>query len=273
MNIWTDICVNLTNNRFDKDREAIIERAIEAGVSRLIVTGTDLEHSVRAVELCEKYPQHLRCTAGCHPHDAKQMNDEKFSMLNALYDSPFVVAVGECGLDFNRNFSEPNQQIDVFIEQIELAIKHELPLYLHERDAQQQMISILHQYRGRLNKVLLHCFTGDEQQLVEYLQQDMYIGITGWICDERRNQGLLDAIELIPNDRLLIETDAPYLTPRTLKTKNNRNEPANLPEIGRAVAQARNIDQDIIAAVTTLNSATFFGWDVDMSALQGSLAK
>ncbi|WP_144392370.1 TatD family hydrolase [Pleionea sediminis] len=271
MKIWTDICVNLTSSRFDKDRDDVLARAIDAGVTRMIIVATDLEHSMAAVELCEKYPQHLRCTVGCHPHDAKTMNEEKFTLLDALLQSPFAVAVGECGLDFNRNFSEPNQQIDIFLQQIELAIKHGLPLYLHERDAFREMISILHQYRGKLNKCLIHCFTGDEQQVTGYLQLDTYIGITGWICDERRNNDLLKAINLIPNDRLMIETDAPYLMPRTLKKKNNRNEPCYLPEIGEAVANSRNINADIIAAISTLNSATFFDWPVDMNAIQGAV--
>ena len=118
--------------------------------------------------------------------------------------------------------------------------------------------------------MLLHCFTGDEEQLQAYLELDMYIGITGWICDDRRNQSLLDAIELIPNDRLMIETDAPFLMPKTIKAKSNRNEPCYLPEVCRRVAEARNIDHEIIAAITTLNSATFFDWPVDLSAVKKS---
>jgi len=270
MNIWTDICVNLTNSRFSKDSDEVIQRAIDAGVSRMVLAGTDLDHSKRAVELCEKYPMHLRCTVGCHPHDAKEMDDEKWQMMESLYASPFVVAVGECGLDFNRNYSEPSQQINVFTTQLELACKHQLPVYLHERDAHNEMVSILHQYKAKLNKMLLHCFTGDEEQLQAYLELDMYIGITGWICDDRRNQSLLDAIELIPNDRLMIETDAPFLMPKTIKAKSNRNEPCYLPEVCRRVAEARNIDHEIIAAITTLNSATFFDWPVDLSAVKKS---
>ncbi len=271
MNIWTDICVNLTNERFNDDCDQVIQQAIDAGVTRMVVTGTDLEHSMRAIELCEQYPQHLRCTAGCHPHDAKSMNEEKWQQLESLYESPFVVAVGECGLDFDRNFSEPNDQIDVFIRQLELAHKYQLPLFLHERAAHHEMVSILHQYRGKITKAILHCFTGDEEQLQSYLVLDLYIGITGWICDERRNQGLVEAVNLIPNDRLMIETDAPYLLPRTIKPKpkSNRNEPIYVKEVAKQLAKVRNVNHDIIAAVTTLNSATFFDWPVDISAVRG----
>lgn len=271
MNIWTDICVNLTNERFKDDCDQVIQRAIDAGITRMVVTGTDLEHSMRAIELCEQYPQHLRCTAGCHPHDAKNMNEEKWQQLESLYSSPFVVAVGECGLDFDRNFSEPNDQIDVFTRQLELARKYQLPLFLHERSAHHEMVSILHQYRGQITKAILHCFTGDEEQLQSYLVLDMYIGITGWICDERRNHGLLEAVNLIPNDRLMIETDAPYLLPRTIKPKpkSGRNEPLFIKEVALQLAKARNVNPDIITAITTLNSATFFDWPVDISAVKG----
>ncbi len=269
MNIWTDICVNLTNSRFSKDTDAVIRRALDAGVQRMIVTGTDLEHSLQAIELCEAYPSQLRCTVGCHPHDAKTMDDEKWQQLEALLSSPFVVAVGECGLDFDRNFSEPNQQIEVFIQQLELAVKYELPVYLHEREAHHEMLSILHQYRGKLNKLLLHCFTGNEEQLQLYLELNLYIGITGWVCDERRNHDLVEAIQLIPKDRLMLETDAPYLLPRNIqpKPKSNRNEPSFLPHVGEKISELMECPIDLLAATTTINSSEFFNWPINADLL------
>jgi TatD DNase family protein len=271
MNIWTDICVNLTNDRFKKDCDQVIERAIDAGVTRMVVTGTNLEHSQAAVELCERYPQHLRCTVGCHPHDAKSMDESKWRQLEQLYQSPFVVAVGECGLDFDRNFSEPEVQVDVFTRQLELAHQWQLPLFLHERAAHHEMVSILHQYRGKFTKAIVHCFTGDEDQLQSYLVLDLYIGITGWICDERRNQALLEAVQLIPNDRLMIETDAPYLLPRNIspKPKSGRNEPLYIKAVAEQLSEVRQVPADVIAALATLNSATFFDWPVDVSAVRG----
>ncbi|MEE4246507.1 MAG: TatD family hydrolase [Kangiellaceae bacterium] len=271
MNLLTDICVNLTNSQFNDDRHQVIERAIEQGVSRMIIAASDIESSLQAIELCEAYPQYLRCTAGCHPHDAKDMTYEKWEMLEALFASPFVVAVGECGLDYNRNFSEPHQQIDVFTKQLQLAEQYDLPVYLHERDAYHEMISILHQYRGRLNKLLIHCFTGDEEQLQGYLELNMYIGITGWICDERRNHGLLESVAMIPDDRIMIETDAPFLLPRSLEQKpaNNRCEPTHLHEICRVTAKARDMQPGVLASISTLNSAQFFDWPIDVYSISG----
>jgi TatD DNase family protein len=152
-----------------------------------------------------------------------------------------------------------------------LAHQFQLPLFLHERAAHHEMVSILHQYRAKFTKGIVHCFTGDESQLQSYLVLDLYIGITGWICDERRNQSLLEAVSLIPNDRLMIETDAPYLLPRTIKPKpkSGRNEPIYVKAIAEQLSQVRNTQADIIAALTTLNSATFFDWPVDVSAVRG----
>ncbi len=272
MNVWTDIGVNLTGKRFDQDRAKVIEQAFAAGVRRMVVTGTDLAHSKMAVELCEQYPLRLRCTVGCHPHNAKDMTEEAWAELEELMESPFVVAVGECGLDFNRMFSPAQTQIEVFARQIELACKLEKPLFLHQRDAHNEMASILKQYRGSFDKAVVHCFTGDESELKDYLELDLYIGITGWITDKKRNHDLLEAVPLIPNDRLLLETDAPYLLPKSIPSapKSGRNEPQFLPYVGEALAEVRHTSTDIIASICSLNSATFFNWPIDVSVVLDS---
>ncbi|NVJ49248.1 MAG: TatD family hydrolase [Gammaproteobacteria bacterium] len=267
MNIWTDICVNLTNKRFDNDREQVIQDAVEKGVKRMLVVGTCLESSQKAVELCAQYPQYLRATAGCHPHDAKTMSAQSWEQLSALFESPYVIAIGECGLDFNRNFSEPEIQLEVFSKQLELALQHNLPVLLHERDAYKEMLSLLAQH-PKLKKVI-HCFTGSEEQVQGYLELNCYVGITGWICDERRNAELQGAIDVIPNERLLIETDAPYLLPRTLKPKpaKGRCEPIHIEEVSQQLAALKNIPHDVLVAITTLNSTQLFDWPIDEAIL------
>jgi len=267
MNIWTDICVNLTNQRFASDQEAVIERAINNGVQRMLIVGTDITSSHAAIELCHRYPDHMRATVGCHPHDAKTMDEKAWQQLEDLLASPMVVAVGECGLDFNRNFSEPATQLEVFARQMALASDKDLPVFLHERDACIEMLSILSQYPKP--KKVIHCFTGSEEQAQGYLELDCYIGVTGWVTDERRNQDLVSAIEIIPNERLLIETDAPYLLPKNItpKPKSGRCEPCHLPYVSEKIAELRNTNHDVLVAVTTLNSIKLFNWPVAESLL------
>ncbi|MCO7224690.1 TatD family hydrolase [Pleionea sp. CnH1-48] len=259
---WTDICVNLTNKRFDKDREEVINQAVEADVKRMLVTGTNLEHSRQAVKLANAYPDHLKATAGCHPHDAKEMTAASWVALEELIRSPEVVTVGECGLDFDRNFSPADVQLEVFERQIQLAIKYQKPLLLHERSAHDAMLSLLQKYREQLTTLVIHCFTGTREQVKRYIELDIYIGVTGWVCDERRNHDLLDALNDIPLNRLMVETDAPYLTPRNLKPKpkNGRNLPSVVPHIGKELASHYQVSPSELQSITTQNSIDCFNW-------------
>ena len=170
-----------------------------------------------------------------------------------------VVAVGECGLDFNRDFSPRPIQQQVFAEQLQLAKAVDKPVYLHERDAFATQIGMLSEHN--ISRGVAHCFTGDTQQLKAYLDLGLYIGITGWVCDERRGQSLQQALGYIPADRLLLETDAPYLLPRTLtpKPKSRRNEPAFLPAIAATVAVLTGTDIATLSAQTLSNSESLFG--------------
>lgn len=246
---WVDIGVNLTNKRFDKDRELVIQRAQNNGVSKQIVTGTNLAESIQAIELCKQFPAHLLSTAGCHPHDAKGFTPNHYAQIKKLLMIPTVVAVGECGLDFNRNFSPPDVQLEVFEQQLKLAIEVDKPLFLHERDAFEPQLKLLTKYRKKLIGGVVHCFTGTKEQLLAYLDLDLYVGITGWVCDERRGQELRDIVHLIPNERLLLETDAPYLLPRDLhpKPKSSRNLPEYLPHIATVIANLRNVSIEQLA--------------------------
>ena len=259
-----DIGVNLSNKAFQDDLPGTLQRALDADVHRLIITGTSEEESERAIQLCRQYaddfPGMLYSTCGVHPHDAKTFTSASRATLKALANEGPVVAIGETGLDFNRNFSPASDQEKAFEAQLELAVELQLPVFMHERDAHQRQFEILKHYRDHLADGVIHCFTGDKTALFNYLDLDLYIGITGWICDERRGELLRSLVKCIPLERLMIETDSPYLLPRTLqpKPKVRRNEPAYLPWILKEVALCRDEAELDIARQTSANACTFF---------------
>lgn len=261
-----DIGLNLTNKRFYKDREEALLRARLAGVHRCILTGTSLEGSEQAIALCKslsyQFPNMLTATVGVHPHEASSVDDATMSAIEnlATENRGTVVAIGETGLDFNRNFSPPDRQITSFERHLELAHRLKMPLFLHERDAHSTQLEIVQPWEGRITGVI-HCFTGNLTVLTNYLDMGFYIGITGWVCDERRGAELQSIIRHIPLDRLLIETDAPYLLPRTIRPrpKDSRNEPAFLPEVVQGIAAHTAYSYEEIARATTENAATLFG--------------
>ena len=256
---YIDIGVNLTHSSFDKDREKVVDDAFSAGVKTLIITGTNAQESQQAFELTKRFSG-CYSTAGCHPHDAKDLTTKGFESIATLLLSEKVVAVGECGLDFNRNFSPPDLQIAVFEQHLQLACRIQKPLFLHERDASEQMLLMLKHYSDTLPPAVIHCFTGSESTLRSYLELGLHIGITGWICDERRGQELADMVHLIPEDKLMLETDAPYLIPRNIRPrpKSNRCLPQYLPHIAHKVAECRGQTVEEIAHMTRVNSHTFF---------------
>ncbi len=256
-----DIGANLTHDSFDDDLPEVIHRAADAGVTRIVVTGTDAESSQAALALARTRPGKLYATAGTHPHHASDYSPTVRAILAELAADNAVVAVGECGLDYFRNFSSHEDQRNAFESQLELAVESELPVFLHQRDAHAEFAEILKPRIGEISAGVAHCFTGDRDALQECLSMDLYIGITGWICDERRGGTLKEIVADIPLDRLMIETDAPYLLPRTLnpKTKTRRNEPAHLPEVLKVVAEAMQESETTIAKATTANAERFFG--------------
>lgn len=254
-----DIGANLTHESFARDLDDVIARAQAAQVTTMIVTGTDLAHAEQAVMLAKQYPG-LYATAGIHPHDASCWNTELAHKLQALHALPQVVAVGECGLDFNRNFSTPAEQERVFEAQLALAVESGLPLFLHERDAGVRMHEMLATWRDDISDAVIHCFTADRDTLHGYLDLDMHIGLTGWICDERRGHHLRPLVNDIPLERLMVETDCPYLLPRNLpaKLKGRRHEPALLPWIVKEIAQWRGISEAELGSATTRTAQRFF---------------
>ena len=255
-----DIGANLTHPSFAGDLDDVLARAEAAGVAAIVVTGTSVEASRAALRLAQDHQQ-LFCTAGVHPHDAAHCNSETIAALKELLGHAKVVALGECGLDFNRNYSPHPDQEKWFAAQLELAAQLSKPLFLHSRDAHPRFADILREYRDKVPGAVAHCFTGERSELRAYLDLDLHIGITGWICDERRGAHLLDLLREIPAGRLMIETDAPYLTPRTLRPqpKSRRNEPAFLPHVLATVAMALGKPPEEVARTTTETTRRFFG--------------
>jgi len=255
-----DIGANLAHDSFDEDRDAMMRRAADAGVARMIVTGSSDVSNVQAAELAEGSGGVLFSTAGVHPHHASDYADKSDALIRSLVEKDVVVAVGECGLDYFRNFSPREAQLEAFKRQLEIAKDTSLPVFLHQRDAHDDFIEVLEPALPELTRAVAHCFTGEHESLREYVALGLYIGVTGWICDERRGKHLYDIVSSVPDDRLLIETDAPYLLPRTLKPrpKTRRNEPAYLPEVLRVVAEARDQSIDHVAQITTENAERFF---------------
>lgn len=255
-----DIGVNLCDTSFRTDLDAVLARGRAASVTRMIVTGSSVAGSRQASELCAEHSESLWSTAGVHPHHAKDCDEDTPKALRDLAALPKVVAIGECGLDYNRDFSPRDVQRRWFEAQVELACDLNMPLFLHERDALDDQLAILRRHRARFDNAVVHCFTGDETALRSYLDLDLHIGITGWICDERRGGHLLELLKLIPSNRLMIETDAPYLLPRTIKPKpkSRRNEPAYLSYVLRTVAECLGQPESAIAATTTATAIAFF---------------
>ena len=256
-----DIGANLTHDSFHPDLDAVLARATAHGVGRMIVTGASREGSEHALALARSHAGRLYATAGVHPHHAIDYDDHTDEMLRRWAKEPEVRAVGETGLDYNRNYSPREVQREVFERQLAIAVEVGKPLFLHQRDAHHDFVAILRRYRDRVPAAVVHCFTDTEEALRDYLDLDCHIGITGWICDERRGTHLRELVKLIPANRLMIETDAPYLLPRTLRPmpKDRRNEPMYLAHIRDEVARDRGESVEELTASTVRTSETFFG--------------
>jgi TatD DNase family protein len=256
-----DIGANLTNRAFHGDLAAVLERARAAGLVQIAVTGTSVAASTEAADLARSHPGFLCATAGVHPHDAAGWNVDSSTALRALAARPEVVALGECGLDFHRNYAPRDAQLACFTAQVELACELGLPLFVHDRDASAEVADVLARHRDRFPAAVVHCFTGDRAALDRYLALDLHIGITGWVCDERRGTHLHELLPGIPLDRLMVETDAPYLLPRTLRPApaNRCNEPAFLPQVVETIARCLDRPFEAIARATTETARRFFG--------------
>ncbi|MGE8342064.1 MAG: TatD family hydrolase [Flavobacterium sp.] len=265
MKTYIDIGINLTNKQFQNDIDDVVQDALDADVSQMILTGTSVRNSEESAKIARQYPGVLYATAGIHPHDAKSFDAQSISKLRKLLELKHVVSVGECGLDFDRDFSPRNKQEECYKAQLELAIEVQKPLFLHERSAFNSFMNITKDYLPQLPKAVVHCFTGTLQEAKTYLDNGFYLGFTGAISDVKRFSHLKEVIQYIPLDRMMIETDAPFMLPknapnRLLKKYHERRcEPAFLPYVAGTIAQFKGITLAKVAEETTRNSKGFFG--------------
>lgn len=281
--ILIDVGANLTNKKYSRDLDSVIQRAKDSGVQKIMVTGTSVKASKEALRLTRIYPNTLYSTAGIHPHDAKSYTDESWEELRRLAENPECVAIGECGLDYNRNFSEPEDQRMVFRKHIELAIELNKPLFVHERDAHEDLLQILDEFKGKLPPILVHCFTGSSEHALAYLDKGFYIGLTGYLCKDKSDTGVRKLLEdgSVPLDRLVVETDAPFMYPNTRASKLpvhvkdgltersmtflhryctfQRNEPCSLPAIVEMIAAFMKKKPEEVALSTSFNAMKLFG--------------
>ena len=248
-----DIGANLTSSHFSKDLDVVLNDSLTAGVEKICITSSNLDDVKNAKKISEKY-KNLYYSVGFHPHNAKDFKIEFLKDMSVYLNDPKAICLGEMGLDFNRNFSSKEEQILCFESQLSLANSISKPLFLHQRDAHEEFLSVLDNHK--LNqKLIVHCFTGNLSELEEYLKRDFYIGITGWVCDLKRGKELRECINQIPEDKLLIETDSPYLSPRK---KIRRNEPKFLIDVAEEVATLRNETTESIINSSYKNSLNFF---------------
>lgn len=281
--IVIDVGANLTNKKYSRDLDSVIQRAKDSGVKKIMVTGTSVKASKEALRLTRIYPGYLYSTAGIHPHDAKSYTDESWEELKRLAQNRECVAIGECGLDYNRNFSEPEDQRKVFRKHIEAAIELQKPLFVHERDAHEDLINILDEYKDKMPPILIHCFTGSSEHALTYINRGYYIGLTGYLCKDKSDNGVrkLLADGSIPLSRLVVETDAPFMYPNTRASKLpqhvkdgltersmtflqryctfQRNEPCSLPAIVEMIAAFMNQKPEDVALSTSFNAMKLFG--------------
>jgi TatD DNase family protein len=255
-----DIACNFSSERFDKDLDEVINRAIANKITKFGLICSRMSDLNKLLKIYQQYSKSMFYTIGVHPHHANEINDGYLKKLKDVIATNNPHAIGETGLDFFRNLSTYEEQIYAFEEQIKIAIYTNKPLFLHQRDSHDDFIKILKKYSSDISKAVVHCFTGTQQQLDDYLELDCYIGITGWICDEKRNVVLRKTIKNIPLEKLMIETDCPYLIPKNLveKPKNNRNEPTNLNHIINEIAVLMEIDIDILRKQTFKNTINYF---------------
>ncbi len=256
-----DIGANLTHESFHHDLDAVLQRAQTHGISRMVVTGASRDGSRHALDLARAHPGKLFATVGVHPHHAADYDDATDALLRELSQDHAVRAIGETGLDYNRNYSPRDVQLQVFERQLQMAVDVQKPLFLHQRDAHADFIALLRRYRDKIPAAVVHCFTDTGEALRDYLALDCHIGITGWICDERRGTHLRALVREIPANRLMIETDAPYLLPRTVRPPpaHRRNEPMYLKHICEEIARDRGEPVEVTAAHTTATAEAFFG--------------
>jgi TatD DNase family protein len=262
-----DCGVNLSSSQYLNYIQTLKDHSIEAGIKGWITISNREKEWDKNLSYCRKYSDAnfiVRSTVGIHPHNAKEANPNSWTKLESVVSANnLIIAIGECGLDYNRMFSPINTQKEVFIRQIELAHKYHLPLYLHERDAHEDFYDILSMYKTKYSDLsgIVHCFTGNETQMKKYLDLGFYIGITGWLCDNRRNKELLLAVKSLPLDRLVLETDSPFLIPQPYAKQYNtkRNQPDSISYVVDKIVEITGMTKEAIIAISVANKKLLFG--------------
>ncbi len=246
MKIFDSHC-HLNDKAYAKDTDQVIKRANAASIDAMMIVGITESTSAQAVEIASSYPG-CYASVGVHPHDASSCNEDVLTKFKTLAKNPLVKAWGETGLDFNRMYSEKKAQEKWFIRQLETAEKLNLPLIFHERDSQGRFLEILKAHCSDNGcKGVVHCFSGNSNELDEYLKLGLHIGITGIVTILSRGKDLRKLLPHIPEDRILVETDAPYLTPAPEKNKTRRNEPAFVRSVLMKVADVLEADPEQLA--------------------------
>jgi TatD DNase family protein len=254
-----DIGANLLDQKLYKNFDSGIQKSKDNNLKKIIITSSCIEDTHAAKVLIDKEPDLLYTTVGFHPHNAKDYNDNHYDEMLKLCNLGYVKAIGECGLDYKRNYSSKIDQIYCFKKHLDLACEINMPMFLHERDAHQDFLILLKEYINKIEDVVVHCFTGDKQSLKKYLDLDCYIGITGWITDPKRGYHLHDIIKYIPSNKLMIETDSPYLMPYNFDIKNKKyNEPSNLIYILETISNILKKDKSLLTKEIYNNTCKFF---------------
>lgn len=263
-----DICLNIASEQFKNQVNTILSNGLKNGCKGFILTGTSLSSSKEVNSITKNHQDYCRATAGVHPHDAKNWNKAK-NTIEILSKDDFTIAIGECGLDYDRMYSSKEEQKKAFIEQLDIALNVNKPAFLHirgkageETEIMKDFLDIYEPYVKKGLKGVVHCFTGSENMLAKLLKVNVSIGITGWACDDKRGLSLQKAIPHIPDQLLMIETDAPYLTPKNMPKKlyTRRNEPAYLKYVAEKVAELKEISVEDLITLTNKNVTNIFGW-------------
>lgn len=249
-----DSHTHLQVSQYNKDLDAVLKRAQDAGVTTILIIGIDLETSLSAITLADKH-ENLYATVGMHPHDAKKLTPDVLKTFRELLQHPKVIALGEIGLDYYRNLSPPDVQKDAFQKQLDIAEEMEMPIIIHNRDAYMDILPILESRQGQIQGVL-HCFTGDIELMERSVEIGFHIGIGGIVTYPNAKE-MQAVASKVPSDRLLIETDCPWLTPQFRRGK--RNEPSYVRAVAEKIAELRNTSIETIGEITTNNFKTLFG--------------
>ena len=257
---FIDIACNFTHESFKHNLEEVIKNAEREDVEKFVLLCASLTDLDPIKLIQNKAPEKYFISAGIHPHHATEIVKINYDNLLNKLKSINPHAIGETGLDYFRNISPPDIQKKSFKMHIEIAKELSLPLYLHQRDAHSDFIRIIKERKNNFPKFVVHCFTGTQKELDDYLELDAYIGLTGWICDAKRNIDLRKSIKNIPIEKMMIETDSPYLIPKNLinKPKKNINEPKYLPHIANEICELTGYELEELKLATSNNAIDFF---------------